>query len=107
MRRLIIVALLGAIGLVASVQAADVPAAKAAAAAPAAKSPANRMDPAKGAFHKKHTQQLKLGCNTCHDGSKPDGLVVKAGGGPAPINRDACLSCHQAPSKPTWYGAAK
>lgn len=111
MRRLILTAMLGAMALSLPSYAADAPAAKATAEAPAAKAPAkasaNRMDPAKGSFHKKHAQKLKLACDTCHDGSKTDVLVVKSGAGPAPINREVCLGCHQSPAKPTWYGAAK
>lgn len=104
MKALILGVMLGTLTFALPALAAD-PAAN----APAAKAtaPAYRMDPAKGVFHKKHTQKLKLGCDTCHDSSTSDILVVKAGAGPAPINRESCRSCHQAPGKPTWYGAAK
>ena len=72
--------------------------------------PAYKMDPAKGSFHQKHVKKLKLGCDTCHDATGADVLVVKkaeGGASPGAINREACRGCHQAPGKPTWYAAPK
>lgn len=79
-------AMIGALALALPAAAADAPA-----KAPTTK--AYRMDPATGSFHKKHTQKLKLDCNTCHDSTNVDVLVVRASGGqgsPGAINREAC-----------------
>ena len=107
MKRLILTVLFGAIALALPAAAADAPP-KPVAAKPA---PAgNRMDVATGSFHRKHTGKLKLACDTCHDTKTVDVLVVKKAdgpGSPGPINRESCRGCHQAPGKPTWYGAPK
>ena len=67
------------------------------------------MDPAKGSFHRVHTQKLKLACDTCHGSELKDvlflrGAEVSAAGGPGPVDRATCAGCHQAPAKPAWYG---
>lgn len=106
MRRLLLATMFGAIALALPAIAADAPA-KAATTKPA--TTVNRMDLAKGSFHKKHAQKLKLACETCHDPKVTDVLVVRqaSAGSPGPINREVCLGCHQSPAKPTWYGAVK
>lgn len=69
------------------------------------------MDPAKGSFHRTHTKKLKLGCDTCHSSEAKDLLFLRgaevAASGPDPVDRAVCQGCHQAPGKPTWYGAAR
>ena len=90
------------------VAAADVAAAKPA-AKPAAS--AKSLDPVTGGFHRKHTQNLKLACDSCHSAEPTDVLFLRgaevAMNGPGPVDRAVCLGCHQAPAKPTWYGATK
>ena len=72
---------------------------------------ANSLDPVKGAFHRTHTQKLKMSCDTCHSAELKDVLFLRgtevAASGPGPVDRALCLGCHQAPAKPTWYGATK
>lgn len=68
----------------------------------------NRMDPAKGSFHRVHTKKVKLACDTCHVANASDVLLVKkTGASQPPASREACLGCHQSPARPAWYGAAK
>ena len=80
---------------------------------PAAKpvASAKSLDPVKGAFHRTHTQKLKMSCDTCHAPELKDVLFLRgaevAASGPGPVDRALCLGCHQAPAKPTWYGATK
>jgi hypothetical protein len=82
-------------------------------AKPAAKpaASAKSLDPVKGAFHRIHTQKLKMSCDTCHSAELKDVLFLRgaevAASGPGPVDRALCLGCHQAPAKPTWYGATK
>ena len=68
------------------------------------------MDPVKGSFHRVHTQKLKLACDTCHGSELKDVLFLRgaevAASGAGPVDRAICAGCHQAPAKPTWYGAA-
>jgi hypothetical protein len=67
----------------------------------------NRMDPAKGAFHRVHTKKVKLACDTCHDGKAGETLQLKkTSGSQVAANREVCLGCHQSPAKPAWYGPA-
>ena len=83
-------------------------AAKAPAAKPAAG--AKSLDPAKGRFHLVHTKKLKLDCISCHSSEQKDVLFVRKDeplqGGMPQVDRQFCTSCHAAPAKPTWYGAA-
>ena len=70
------------------------------------------MDPIKGRFHRQHNQKLKLACDTCHSGEQTDILFLRKDDAPAPgfpgqVNREVCASCHTAPAKPAWYGAAR
>lgn len=69
------------------------------------------LDLAKGSFHPLHNQTLKLPCATCHSPDTQDILFLRKdeplpAGMPDPVDRKVCLSCHQAPGQPTWYGAA-
>ena len=69
------------------------------------------MDPANGRFHQVHTKKLKFECTSCHSSEQQDVLFLRKddvlpAGMPGPVDRHLCLSCHQQPSKPTWYGAA-
>lgn len=68
------------------------------------------LDPMKGRYHQIHNRKLKMACDTCHATELKDVLFLRGGevaaGGPGPVDRAICLGCHQAPSKPAWYGAA-
>lgn len=102
MRRLIFAVLLGfAIGTL-PVSAAD--------NAPKTPAAGKTIDPAKGRFHQVHTKKLKLACDACHAADNKDVLFLRkdealAGGMPQ-VDRQLCASCHTAPNKPAWYGAA-
>lgn len=70
------------------------------------------LDFAKGSFHPLHNKTLKLRCATCHSRTAQDILFLRkaeplAARMPGPVDRKACLDCHQAPNQPTWYGAVK
>jgi len=108
MKCLIAVAVLGMAMAALPAAGADVSTTKSA-AKPAAS--AKSLDPVKGAFHRTHTQKLKMSCDTCHGTEPKDVLFLRgaevAMSGPGPVDRAACLGCHQAPAKPTWYGATK
>ena len=70
------------------------------------------LDPVKGRFHRLHTRNLKLQCGSCHSSNTQDLLFLRRNepvpaNMPGQVNRKVCLSCHQTPGKPTWYGAAK
>ena len=109
MRRLIAAAVLGAAFATLPVIAADT-AAKG--PAPKAVAGAKSLDPMKGAFHRAHTQKLKLGCDSCHASALEDvlflrGAEVSAKGAPGSVDRAMCLACHQAPAEPTWYGTPR
>ena len=108
MKRLIAAVVLGmamaALPAAAADDATTKPAAKPAASA-------KSLDPVKGAFHRAHTQKLKMSCDTCHASELKDVLFLRGAevvaSGPGPVDRAVCLGCHQAPAKPTWYGATK
>ena len=108
MKRLIAATVLGMAVAALPAIAADV-ATKAPAAKPAAS--VKSLDPVKGAFHRTHTQKLKLACDSCHATELKDVLFLRgaevSASGPGPVDREICLGCHQAPAKPTWYGAVK
>lgn len=64
----------------------------------------------KGRFHVLHEQKQKLDCNDCHGGGEKDILFLRFGefqGKDGPVDRKGCLTCHQAPDKPTFYGVAQ
>jgi len=64
----------------------------------------------KGRYHAIHTQKEKLDCNDCHGGGADDILFLRTGefqGKEGPVDRKECLTCHQTPKKPTFYGTAK
>ncbi len=69
------------------------------------------MDPAKGSFHRVHTQKLKLSCDTCHATEVKDVLFLRGAevtaNGFSPVDRASCAGCHQTPAKPAWYGTAR
>jgi len=108
MRRLIAAMVLGMAMVALPAAGADVSTTK-----PAAKpvASAKSLDPVKGAFHRTHTQKLKMSCDTCHSAELKDVLFLRGAevvaSGPGPVDRALCLGCHQAPAKPTWYGATK
>ena len=67
------------------------------------------LDPAKGYFHRVHTQKMKLGCNGCHSTEAKDILFLRKddvvpAAMPGQVDRAICQGCHTAPSKPAWYG---
>ncbi len=107
MRRILSAAIIAAAVLAMPAASADKAPAKSA-SRPAA---ANAMDPVKGSLHRIHTKTLKLGCNTCHSQEAKDVLFLRgaeiAVSGANPVDRAACLGCHQSPSKPAWYGAVR
>jgi hypothetical protein len=107
MRRLIAAAVLGVAMAALPALAAD-DAAKKPTAKPVAS--AKSLDPAKGSFHRVHTQKVKLSCDTCHATELKDVLFLRGAevlaSGVGPVDRATCASCHQAPAKPAWYGKA-
>ena len=108
MKRLLAAMVLGITMAALPAAAADVTTTK-----PAAKPAASgkSLDPATGGFHRAHTQKLKMSCDTCHAAELKDVLFLRGAevvtSGPGPVDRAVCLGCHQAPAKPTWYGATK
>ena len=107
MKRLIAAMAMGLAMLALPAAAADETVKKSAKPAAAVKS----MDPAKGSFHRVHTQKLKIACDTCHGSEAKDVLFLRgaeiAASGAAPVDRAVCAGCHQAPAKPAWYGTAR
>jgi cytochrome c553 len=68
------------------------------------------LDPAKGYFHQLHVQKMTMTCATCHSSETRDILFLRKddvvpAAMPGQVDRHVCLTCHQAPGKPTWYGA--
>ena len=64
----------------------------------------------KGRWHAVHEKSQKLDCEDCHGGGEKDILFLRTGepqGSLGPVDRKGCLTCHQAPKKPTFYGAAQ
>ena len=104
MKRLIAAVVLGLAMAAPHAAAADVATTK-----PAATS--KSLDPATGGFHRVHAQKLKMACDSCHAGELKDVLFLRGAEvvaiGPGSVDRSTCLGCHQAPAKPTWYGATK
>jgi len=69
------------------------------------------LDPKTGAFHRVHVTDQKMACKDCHATETKDPLFLRtaevAKTSQGPVDRKECLACHQAPDKPTWYGAVK
>ena len=111
MKRLIMLTLLGFSMAAGSVLAADAPPAKAVVSAKITKVNAQTKTlDEKGRFHARHGKKEKLDCEDCHGGGADDILFLRTGefqGKDGPVDRKECLVCHQAPKKPTFYGAAK
>ncbi|GAB4396360.1 MAG: hypothetical protein OHK0048_00790 [Rhodoferax sp.] len=64
----------------------------------------------KGRWHTVHVKGQKLFCDDCHGGGEKDILFLRTGepqGSSGPVDRKGCLTCHQTPNKPTFYGAAQ
>jgi hypothetical protein len=62
-----------------------------------------------GYFHQLHVKKMSMTCTTCHSAETRDILFLRKdrvmpAAMPGPADRSICLGCHQAPSKPTWYG---
>jgi hypothetical protein len=75
------------------------------------KQPTRSLDPAKGYFHQLHAKQMKMACGSCHSSEVRDILFLRKddvvpAAMPGQVDRHVCLTCHQAPGTPTWYGAA-
>lgn len=108
MRRAIAAVLLGLAMAALPAMAVDAAAKKAAASSAAG---TKSIDPAKGSFHRVHTQKLKLACDTCHGTELTDSLFLRGAevlaSGAGPVDRATCAGCHRAPAKPAWYGAAR
>lgn len=63
-----------------------------------------QMHPDRGRFHRRHVAETGLRCGTCHGSFGEDVLLLRPTvGAPQPVNREACLPCHQAPAKSTLY----
>lgn len=67
------------------------------------------LDPTKSYFHQTHTQNLKMSCSSCHSTERKDILFLRKddvvpAAMPGQVDRHVCLGCHNAPSRPTWYG---
>ena len=111
MKRMIMPTLMGFLLVTGSVMAADTPPPKAAATAKVAVVNANtKTIDEKGRFHAVHAKKQKLECSDCHGGGADDILFLRTGefqGKDGPVNREECLTCHQTPKKPAWYGSAK
>ena len=114
MKKLLTLTLLGFSLAVGSALAADVAPPKAATSAKAvkvAKVTAKTMTTAeKGRYHAVHESKAKLECSDCHGGGADDILFVRTGefqGREGPVDRKECLTCHQTPKKPTFYGTAQ
>ncbi|WPC65889.1 hypothetical protein SBP18_15515 [Rhodoferax ferrireducens] len=114
MKKLLMLTLLGMSLAAGSVFAADVAPAKAAIPAKAvkvAKVTGKTITTAeKGRYHAVHESKAKLECSDCHGGGADDILFVRTGefqGREGPVDRKECLTCHQTPKKPTFYGAAR
>ena len=110
MKQLIALIFLGLAVVIAPLAVADDAAKKPAAAKSVAG--VKSMDPAKGRFHQTHTKKLKMVCTNCHSAEVKDPLFLRRddvvpAGMPGQVDRSLCLSCHQEPSKPAWYGAAR
>jgi len=61
----------------------------------------------KGRWHAVHGKSQKLFCDDCHGGGEKDILFLRTGepqGSTGPVDRKGCLTCHQEPNKPTFYG---
>ncbi|OIN94492.1 MAG: hypothetical protein AUJ20_00265 [Comamonadaceae bacterium CG1_02_60_18] len=61
----------------------------------------------KGRWHAVHGTSQKLFCDDCHGGGEKDILFLRTGepqGSDGPVDRKGCLTCHQEPNKPTFYG---
>ena len=105
MKRLIATLALGFAVVAVPVWAADAPAKSTAVVGKKSMAPDGR-------FHQLHTKKLALDCGTCHKDANPDVLFLRNTEAPPPglqaqVDRNGCISCHKAPMKPTWYGAAR
>jgi len=63
-----------------------------------------------GRWHTIHKTSQKLFCDDCHGGGEKDILFLRTGepqGSTGPVDRKGCITCHQAPNKPTYYAAPK
>jgi hypothetical protein len=114
MKKLLMLTLLGFSLAACSVFAADVTPQKATTSAKVVKvakvTAKTRTMAEKGRYHAVHQNKEKLECGDCHSGGADDILFLRTGefqGKEGPVDRKECLTCHQTPKKPTFYGAAK
>lgn len=75
------------------------------------KQAAKSLDPVRGYFHQLHAKKMNMACGSCHSSEVRDILFLRKddvvpAAMPGQVDRHVCLSCHQAPGSPTWYGAA-
>jgi Zn finger protein HypA/HybF involved in hydrogenase expression len=105
MKKLLMLTVLGLTLAVGSAFSADAPVKKVAPVTAKTKTIAE-----KGRWHAVHEQKQKLDCEDCHGGGEKDILFLRTGepqGSTGPVDRKGCLTCHQTPNKPTFYGAAQ
>jgi hypothetical protein len=61
-------------------------------------------------FHQLHVQKMTMQCANCHSSETSDILFLRKddvvpAAMPGQVDRHICLTCHQAPGQPTWYGS--
>jgi hypothetical protein len=109
MKNLLLMTLLGLSMAVGTAFAADVAPQKAEPKAAKVTSKTKSMAEL-GRYHTIHKTSQKLDCEDCHGGGEQDILYLRTGepqGSDGPVDREGCLTCHQAPKKPTYYAAPK
>ncbi len=102
MKRLIALLIMGTVAVGTSIGAVG--------AAPK-KQATKSLDPAKGYFHQLHAKKMNMACSSCHSSEVRDILFLRKddvvpAAMPGQVDRHVCLTCHQTPGTPTWYGAA-
>ncbi len=115
MKKLLLLGCLGVALAVGNTWATDAPAAKPAAKAVKAVKAVKVNSKTKtilekGRWHAVHGKSQKLFCDDCHGGGEKDILFLRTGepqGSTGPVDRKGCLTCHQEPNKPTFYGPPK
>ncbi len=108
MKRLLMMGMIGLSLAVGTAYAADAATTKAAQKAVKVTSKTKTMAE-KGRWHTIHKTSQKLFCEDCHGGGERDILYLRTGepqGSTGPVDRKGCITCHQAPNQPTYYGFA-
>lgn len=107
MKKLLMLALLGVSLAAGSAFSADEPAQKASPTKAVKVTSKTKTIAEKGRWHAVHGTSQKLFCDDCHGGGEKDILFLRTGepqGSTGPVDRKGCLTCHQEPNKPTFYG---